>query len=108
MKKKKEQILGLTQLELYKIRAHEAEARASLAEAQLLLLRKELYLEKIDPEGQYAAFERDIKNMATAHNLSQQKYMEAKDQVEKRLQIQMKDFSYDDETGVLMPHTEEV
>jgi hypothetical protein len=104
-KKEDVTILSLSELELFKLRAFEAEKRAAATEAKLLSLQKENFIKLIDPEGRLAAFDRKIKETVVLHNTATIRYRTIIEETEKRLNISMKDFSFDDETGVLLPNT---
>lgn len=98
-------IPSLTESELLRLKVHEAEQRAATAEANLRIYERNAYLRKIDPEGKLAAYDQEIRDLIGRATASRGKYAETITKIESRVGIKMADYSYDDETGALVPVT---
>jgi hypothetical protein len=97
------QTLALSEVEVFKLRAYEAEARAALAEWNLKQIQRQIYLAQIDPQNKLAAFDQEMKNLGNRNVASKNEYAATIKAIEERLKISMKDFSFDDTTGLLVP-----
>jgi hypothetical protein len=98
-------ILSLTEIELLKLRALEAEVSVFSNASHIKALQRELFLVKIDPEGKILAFTKEIQELQAQSELKRAQYREALAEIEARLNIKMGDFSFDDVTGVLHSNT---
>ena len=98
---------SLTEVELWKLRALEAEVKCTIIQTELLLLKKKLYLDKIDPDGKLASFDRDIRSLSTEQTERKCRGQEIKKLAEERLGIDLSKYSYDEENGTVFPHGEE-
>lgn len=98
------QQMALNEPERLRLRAYMAEFRRYNAEASLRLLEKQAYLRQLDPDNKLAVLDQAIRGVSESAAKAQQQYNETLAGVEKRLGISIKDFSFDDETGLLWPH----
>lgn len=92
----------LTSEELYKLRAFEAESKTLILEAKMLLAERNAFLKKIDPENQLIKWSEEIDRRREGARTKKISYSNTIQQIEKRLNISMADYSFDDETGALI------
>lgn len=97
-------MLSLTAVERLELRLYESEAVRYAAEARLQQVKRDAYLRQIDPKGELAKMEAEIRGTAERSNVSRKRYVDVVKAVEGRLKVKLAEYSFDDETGVLMPH----
>lgn len=109
-KKKTEEAVEIPAVAYTLSREEALEARALLAEAdrdnlkiQLAVAQRREYIRQIDPENNLGKYETLMRESAESSARAKAKYNELFESVEKRLNIKMSDFSWDDETGLLTP-----
>lgn len=95
--------LYLSDMERLELRALEAEAKLVQFESRALMTQRLEYLLKIDPDGKLAAMDRDIQSLNQQLQQKKQEYASTLKKVERRLGINMVEYSFDDETGLLHP-----
>ena len=97
-------LLSLTNEERLLLRLHESEAVRWASEAHLRQAKRAGYLAKIDPERLLAKMDDEIRAVAGKSQQSRQQYEAVTKQIEERLKIKLNSYSFDDETGALVPH----
>lgn len=96
-------LLSLKETEVLSIKLFEAETRAATYAATIRQMEREAYLRKIDPENKLGKLEEEFRNFAKKANDYRGAYQRTITNIETRVGISMKDYTYDDETGVLHP-----
>lgn len=96
---------SLTEVELLKLKLAEAEMKCANLSANIKLMERNAYVTKIDPENKLGQIEAEIRSFLERASQSKNKYNETIASVESRVGIKMSDYSYDDETGTLVPVT---
>lgn len=96
--------LALSETERLKIRTYLAEYRRYNAEATLRLMEKQALLRQLDPDNKLGLLDQAIRGASESAAKAQAQHNETLADVEKRLGINIKDFSFDEETGRLWPH----
>ena len=86
--------MSLTEDELWKIRAYDAEFK---------IIQKQLYVSSVDPEGKIEAYDRDIRALLVDNAEAKRKAEEVRKAASERLGIDIANYSYDDQTGLLYP-----
>lgn len=94
--------LQLTREEILGLKLAEAEGRAATFQLALRQLQRENYLAQIDPKGLLKKVGEEIANANKAVVEHKTAYLQAMQAVEKRLGISMKEYSFDETTGVLL------
>lgn len=97
-------MLSLTTEEVLRLRLHESEVVRWGSDAQLKNGRRLAYIQKIDPEGQMAKMEEEVRASAVKSQQAKQQYEVVTKRIEARLGIKLTNYSFDDETGTLIPH----
>lgn len=93
--------LYLTKDELNALQLFQFQARAFEAEMQLEVLKKDAYLAKIDPESRLAKMMALIRGRSNEAAIAKQAYTKTIADIEARLSISLKEWSYNDENGLL-------
>jgi hypothetical protein len=91
----------LTKDELHALQLSQYQARAFEAELQLEMLKRDAYLKQVDPKGQLKAFAAFIRGRSDEAAVAKTAYAEAKKKIEERLKIDLREWAYDDQTGLL-------
>lgn len=91
----------LTKDELFALQLAQYQARAFEAELQLEIIKRDAYLKQVDPKGQLKAFAAFIRGRSDEAAVAKTAYAEAKKKIEERLKIDLKEWAYDDQTGLL-------
>ena len=91
----------LTREELFALQLAQFQARAYDAELQLEIIKRDAYLKQVDPQGQIARMAAFIRGRADEAATAKTAYAEAKKKIEERLKIDLKEWAYDDQTGLL-------
>jgi hypothetical protein len=101
-KEQKPQLLSLSQDELLKLRLHESETVRWASEAHLRQGKRNEFLRKVDPQGLLSKMDEEIRAVAQKSQQCRMAYQQVAASVEKRLNIKLAEYSFDDETGVLL------
>lgn len=96
--------LSLNESERLRLRTYLAEHRRFNVEASMRLLEKQALLRQLDPDSKLALLDQAIRGASESAAKAQQQHNETLAEIEKRLGISIKDFSFNDETGLLWPH----
>lgn len=96
-------VLSLTEVELLKLKLAETEIRYNNLAANAKLAERNQYLAKIDPENKLGRMESEIRQNLDKASSTKTRYSEVIASIESRVGIKMADYSYDDETGALIP-----
>lgn len=96
-------LLSLKETEILSLKLYEAETRAATYAATIRQMEREAYLRKIDPENKLGKLEEEFRGYAKKANDYRGAYQRTITNIEARVGISMKDYTYDDETGVLHP-----
>lgn len=107
------EVLRLDETTLLKLKGQDAETRALKFELQNHILTKEKLLAQVDPQGVLKALDKKIQQLSQEYSVANQEYGKVRDEIGSELGIDMKEYSYDDKTGVLhnineTPPTEEL
>jgi hypothetical protein len=97
-------LLSLTNEERLLLRLHESEAVRWASETHLRQAKRAGYLAKIDPERLLAKMDEEIRAVASKSHQARQQYEAVTKKVEERLKVKLANYSFDDETGALVPH----
>lgn len=97
-------LLKMTSEECLRIRLYESETVRYGMEAQLKQARRAAYLRQIDPNGELAKMEAEIKALSERSIGARKQYVNVVKAVEGRLSVKLSEYSFDDDTGILMPH----
>jgi predicted dinucleotide-binding enzyme len=93
--------LRLDEMTMLRLARADAEMRASSSEVLIKKGVKEGLLQKVDPQGILKKLDLDIQTLTARYHQNQMTYEKVREEVGKTLGIDMKNYSYDDETGVL-------
>lgn len=96
--------LRLTREEILNLKLAEAEGRAATFQLNLRQLQRDHYLAQIDPKGLLKKVGDEIVNANKSITEHRTVYLQTMQAIEKRLGISMKDYSFDETTGVLAKH----
>ena len=96
--------LALTEKELFRIRAYEAEYRRHNAEATVRAYEKQSLLRQLDPDNRLGLLDNAIRASSEQAALAQAQHRQALEDVQQRLGIKIEDYSYDSDTGKLSLH----
>lgn len=91
----------LTKDELFALQLAQFQARAFEAELQLEIIKRDAYLRQVDPKGQLKAFAAFIRGRSDETVAAKAAYADAKKKIEERLKIDLREWAYDDLTGLL-------
>jgi hypothetical protein len=95
--------LSLKETEVLSLKLYEAETRAATYAATIRQMEREAYLRKIDPENKLGKLEEEFRGYAKKANDYRNLYQRTITNIETRVGISMKDYTYDDDTGMLHP-----
>lgn len=98
---KEPKVLKLTEVELLKVEKLTSQLRACDNEIVLTQATKNAYIQQIDPQGQLGKFDSKIQALKRERMEAEATYKELSSKVNARLGIDLKDYAYDDNTGVL-------
>lgn len=96
--------MALTELELLRLRLFAAEHRRFNAEASMRVLEKQALIRQLDPDNKLGLLDQAIRAASEGAAQAQGQHNEILQSIEKRLNIEIKNFSFDAETGRLFPH----
>lgn len=99
-----EAALALNETERLRLRTYLAEHRRYNAEATMRLLEKQALIRQLDPDNKLGLLDQAIRSASESAAKAQAQHNETLKEIEDRLKISIKDFSFDDETGRLWPH----
>lgn len=97
-------LLALSNEERLMLRLHESEAVRWASEAHLRQAKRAALLAKIDPQNLLGKMEEEIRAVAGKSQQARRQYEAVTKKIEERLKIKLADYSFDDETGALVPH----
>lgn len=95
---------SLTEVERLRLKLAESELQRYLSDAKVHEVHRLLLLKRIDPQGQLEKLDSALRTASTAALRSKQVYADVVKGIETRLKIKLSDYSFDDETGTLIPH----
>jgi hypothetical protein len=95
------EVLKLDELTLYKMRMLDAEMKALQSDVLIQKGVKEGLLAKADPTGVLKKLDDKVQLLTANYHQKAEEYKALRDEVGERLGIDMKDYAYDDTTGVL-------
>jgi hypothetical protein len=95
------EVLKLDELTLYKMRCFDAEMKSLQSEVLIQKGVKEGLLAKADPTGVLKKLDEKVQLLTANYHQKAQEYKALRDEVGERMGIDMKDYAYDDTTGVL-------
>lgn len=98
--------LKLTREEILSLKLAEAEGRASTFQLSLRQLQRDNYLARIDPKGILAKVGEEIADVSKAVQEHKTSYLTTMEAIEKRLGVSMKEYSFDEITGILVKHSD--
>jgi archaellum component FlaC len=96
-------LLRMSEIELLKTEKLAATIRAAKSEAMQAMAMKRAFLLQIDPKNQIAGFDFQITNLNREQQTAQSELEELRKNIEARLGIDLKQYAYDDVSGVLRP-----
>jgi hypothetical protein len=99
--------MALTETECLKIRTFLAEFRRYNAEATLRVMEKQNLQRQLDPDNRLGLLDQAVRAASENAAHAQAQHNQMLKQVEERLGISIKDFSFDENTGQLWPHNAE-
>ena len=94
-------ILCIPELDLLKLTRAEAEIRAATMELTLQKNLKDSFLQKVDPQGILKQIEMKIHALIKTQSDYKYEYEQIRDNIGKKLNIDMQKCAYDDRTGVI-------
>lgn len=92
---------SLTKEELNRLQLTQFKIRAFEAEMQLEMLRRDLFLKQIDPEGRLQKMMSLIRGRTDEAVVAKQEYNNTVKSIEGRLSISLKEWAYNDDNGEL-------
>lgn len=95
---------SLSETERLRLKLAESEMQRYLADAKVHEVHRMLLLKRIDPQGQLEKLDAALRTANTSALRAKQSYADAVKGIEARLNIKLSDYSFDDETGTLIPH----
>jgi hypothetical protein len=101
VKAEESKALVLTEIELWKLKAYEAEAAMYSNAAQIKLLQREALILKTGPAEDILTLTKEAQELRGQCEKKWSQYSVIIGEIEARLNIKIKDFAFDDETGIL-------
>lgn len=95
---------SLKEAERLTLKLAESEAQRYSIEANFRLLQRENLLRKLDPDNQLGKLETEARSAVDRAQQAKRRYAQTVQNIEERLNLKMSDYSFDDETGTLIPH----
>lgn len=95
------QPLHLTKDELAALQLTQFQTRAFEAERNLEMLKRDLFLKQVDPEGKLQQMMSFIRGRSDEAVAAKAAYAKVVNDIEARLKISLKEYAYDDLTGKL-------
>lgn len=95
------QPLKLTKDELLHLQLTQFQTRAYEAELRLEMLKRDLYVKQIDPQGQLQQMASFIRGRSDEAAASKAAYMKLVASIEERLSIKLSEYAYNDDNGEL-------
>lgn len=96
--------MDLSESERLRIRTYMAEHRRFSLEATMRVLEKQALQRQLDPDNKLGLLDQAIQAASQAAAQAQEQHNEVLRSIEKRLNIEIKHFSFDAETGRLFRH----
>ena len=93
--------LHLTENEVLKMEKLSTQVRACDGDQMITLSQKNAYIQKVDPQGVIARFDQRLTALRQERQEAEQEYRAVTALINKRLGIDLKDYAYDDKSGVL-------
>jgi len=92
---------NLSRDELYKLQVAQLQVRAAEAELNLQMYQRDVYLKQIDPENKLKTMAGYIRSRSDEAATGKQAYAQIVKEIEARLGINLKEWAYNDENGLL-------
>ena len=92
---------SLSRDELYKLQVAQLQVRAAEAELNLQMYQRDVYLKQIDPENKLKTMAGYIRSRSDEAATGKQSYAQIVKEIEARLGINLKEWAYNDENGLL-------
>lgn len=96
--------LSLTESERLRLRTYFAEHKRHSAEATLRVLEKQALVRQLDPDNKLGLLDQAIRAASQEAARAQEQHTATMKEIEKRLGINIQEFSFDSDTGRLWPH----
>lgn len=96
-----EQPKALTKAEILEMRALQAEMRLADLQAQMRILEREAFMKEVDPKNRFSALSTEIRKQSENSRYARETLEKLQKSIEDRLQISLKEWAYNDETGEL-------
>ncbi len=93
--------LRLDEITMLRLARADAEMRASSSEVLIKKGVKEGIMRKVDPQDVLKKLDLEIQALTARYHQNQAEYARIRDEAGKKLGIDMKNYSYDDTTGIL-------
>lgn len=100
-KKKSEKVMKLDPLTLLKLENALLHKRAVESELRVQQIMRAAYLKQIDPDSKLDQFDESIHKLREEFSMAEESHSQAVRDAEISLKIDMREYSYDDETGIL-------
>ena len=91
----------LTKIEMLEMRALQAEARLADIQAQMRILERDAFMKEVDPKNRFSALSGEIRRQTELSRVAKEALEKLQKSVEARLDINLKEYGYNDETGEL-------
>jgi len=92
---------ALTKDELHRLQLTQFQARAFDAEAKLEMIKRDLFVKQVDPEGKLQQMMSIIRGRTDEAVAAKQDYAKTVKDIEERLKLNLKEWAYDENNGVL-------
>jgi hypothetical protein len=96
--------MALTESERLRLRLFAAEHHRFNTEASMRVMEKQALVRQLDPDNKLGLLDQAIRAASEGAARAQGQHNETLQGIEKRLNIEIKNFSFDAETGRLFPH----
>lgn len=93
--------LTLTKDELHRLQLSQFQARAFEAEQKLEMIKRDIFLKQVDPDGKLQQMMALIRGRTDEAAQAKAEYAKVVKDIEERLKINLKEYAYDDNTGLL-------
>jgi len=93
--------LTLSDLDTQKLARYSLEFELLEQKVAVQRLLRDAFLAKVDPQGVLAKLDAKIQELTRNHHTARQKYTEIRKNIGDSLGIDLSEYSYDDESGVL-------
>lgn len=99
-------VLRLDELTILKLSKYQAQIRAVTSEISMQSTQRQAYVKQVDPKGLLDIYDKKILALKDEYVAAKNEYILVAEKVKATLGVDLKQYTYDEQTGVLHANTE--